>query len=118
MDIPFDEIVSKLSPDRLPAVLSTRIADVEYLHWDKLGHLPPPEGLSHEEWWLLLKLGRNASRRGLPLTTPDGVPFSYSLPDRVLRLLHFVDQRTSGVIAMEEVSRPTRTPSGGTWSTP
>ena len=30
----------------------------EYLHWDKLRHLDPPDGLSREDWWQSLKLGR------------------------------------------------------------
>jgi Fic family protein len=100
---PLDELIAKLVPDRFREVLATRIRDAEYLHWDKLRHLAPPEGLTHEEWWLLLKLSRNAARRELPLTSPEGRVFSYGLPDCVLRLLHLVDQRTSGEIAMEEV---------------
>jgi Fic family protein len=59
--------------------------------------------LSHGEWWLSLKLARRPSLRELPLEDPDGRPFVYAVPDDVFRLLHFVDQRCSGEIAMEEV---------------
>lgn len=98
--------------DILRETSSQRLADVyalvlsapphpDYLHWDKLRHLTPPEGVSHREWWLLTKLGR--SFRRIPLTDPLGAPFSYATPDEASRLLHFVDQRSSGEIAMPEV---------------
>jgi Fic family protein len=75
----------------------------DYLHWDQLRHLDPPPSLSHEEWWLALKLARGPLLRLLPLHAPAGRPFTYATPDGVLRLLHHVDQRCSGEIAMGEV---------------
>ncbi len=78
-------------------------ADREYVHWDTLRHLTPPEDLTHEEWWLGIKMGRLAGQRTVPLTDPSGAPFVYTLPDAILRRLHHVDQRSSGEIAMPEV---------------
>ena len=75
----------------------------QYLHWDKLRHLSPPAGLTHEEWWLATKLARRPLLRPLPLAAPSGEPFVYAVPDEVLRLLHYVDQHCSGEIAMAEV---------------
>ncbi len=75
----------------------------DYLHWDSLRHLDPPSGLSHEEWWLALKLVRGPLLRRLPLCDPEGTSFTYATPDSALRLLHHVDQRCSGEIAMGEV---------------
>jgi Fic family protein len=75
----------------------------EYVHWDKLRHLDPPAGLTHEEWWHGVKWLRRSQRRALPLTDASGQPFTYSTPDSVLRLLHYVDQRCAGEIAMEEI---------------
>jgi len=75
----------------------------EYVHWDKLRHLEPPNGLSSEEWWLLIKRGRQSAQRVIPLTDPDGQPFSYCVPDVVARRLHYVDQRCTGEVAMSEV---------------
>lgn len=75
----------------------------DYVHWDKLRHLRPPEGLSHHEWWAAIKWARRPLLKPLPLTDPDGRPFEYAMPDEVLRLLHYVDQRCSGEIAMPEV---------------
>ncbi len=73
-----------------------------YLHWDDLRHRRPPGDLSVPEWWLATKLSRNAQRRELPLRSPDGAPFGYTLPDRVLELLHLIDQRASGDIVLSE----------------
>lgn len=74
-----------------------------YLHWDKLRHLDPPEGLSRKQWWLRLKFMRTADLRPLPLTDPEGEIFSYGLLDSMLRSLHRIDQRCSGEVAMDEV---------------
>ena len=74
-----------------------------YPHWDKLRHLEPPEDLTHEQWWLAVKWARRPLLRELPLKSPEGRPFVYATPDEVLRLLHYVDQRVSGEIAMTEV---------------
>ena len=77
--------------------------DPDYVHWDKLRHLSPPEGLSREEWWLAIKLLRAPLLRVLPLSDPEGRPFSYAMPDSVVRLLHYVDQRCAGEVAMGEL---------------
>lgn len=102
---PFHEILKDLPTERLPEVLSQPggASLGEYLHWDKLRHLDPPEGLTHEEWWISLKFARLSLRRPLPLTSPGGVELSFTLPDHLLQLLYFVDQRCSGEIAMPEV---------------
>lgn len=94
----------RISPEQALRALEGRPWPAEprgYVHWEKLRHLDAPDGLTHEEWWGLIKLGRE--RRSLPLRDVDGRPFSFALPDEVLRLLHVVDQRCAGEIAMEEV---------------
>lgn len=74
-----------------------------YLHWDKLRHLSPPRELSSEQWWLKLKIARRGELRELPLTDPAGKPFSYGLLDSMLRRLHYIDQRCSGEVGVDEV---------------
>lgn len=75
----------------------------EYLHWDKLRHLEPPEGLNTPTWWFKIRFERRLAQRSLPLTDAKGEQFSYGLPDLVLRGLRHVDQRCSGEVAMDEV---------------
>jgi Fic family protein len=99
------EIFSRLAPDRLMELLKSRaaVSRPDYVHWDKLRQLTPPDGMTHEEWWLLIKLTRDSLRRTIPLTDPEGRAFVYGVPDLVARQLHYVDQRCSGEVAMPEV---------------
>lgn len=77
----------------------------QYEHWDKLRHRRPvPYGLSSEEWWLAIKLRRQAVRRKLPLLDKDHKPFGISVTDSMQRLLHFVDREASGSIRGMETS--------------
>jgi len=89
--------------DRLVHALVTLKRTSDYPHWDKLRHLEPPGDLTHDEWWLATKIRRSDLLRQLPLRDASGRPLGYAMPDEVLRLLHYVDQRCSGEVAMEEV---------------
>jgi Fic family protein len=101
-----DDLIARLGTE---AAFASMVAPIEvvprdrYLHWDKLRHLTPPEGLSSEQWWLKIKLARSDELRRLPLADRDGSHFGYTLPDIVLRHLHHVDQRCSGEVAMDGV---------------
>jgi len=99
-------LVEKLGPDAVVQAIGEPTAetgDGRYLHWDKLRHLDPPDRLSSEQWWLRIKFAREGELRELPLTDPDGHPFSYGLLDSMLRQLHYIDQRCSGEVGMDEV---------------
>ncbi len=100
------KILDELEPGQALKVLEAPAdprARETYLHWDKVRRLSPPVGLSAEEWWLRIKMGRLTTWRGIPLTDPDGRPFGYSLTDSVLRSLHYIDQHCAGEVAMGEV---------------
>lgn len=97
-----DRLGGRASVEALTAPADVLPRD-RYLHWDKLRRLPPPPGLTSEQWWLKIKLARGDELRQLPLTDPEGEPFGYTLPDMVLRHLHHIDQRCSGEVAMDEV---------------
>jgi Fic family protein len=71
-----------------------------YMPWDELRWRPAPEGLTHEEWWLISKIARNGMERALPLTDTAGHRFSYALPDEVLRGIEVVDKHLSGRIGV------------------
>lgn len=104
------DIIARLDSARLPQILGARAGGLQregYLHWDKVIHLEPPDGLTHEEWWLSLKLGRNSGRRGVPLRAVDGSQFWMTLPDEALEALHTVDSQGSGRISIaDSVTNP------------
>jgi len=67
---PTADLLRETKPTRFKKImqavpLSQRSHD--YHHWDKLRHLKPPEDLTHEEWWLGLRITRGSSLRPIPL---------------------------------------------------
>lgn len=89
----FDLIGSRMGPEINGA----------YEHWDKLRHRAPPAGLSSEDWWLAIKLQRQALQRALPLTDKQHQPFLVAITDTMQRRLHFIDREAAGAIkGMEE----------------
>jgi len=107
---PTDDLIKAIKPARFKKILQEMPFPQrrnEYYHWDKLRHLKAPNDLTHEEWWLGLKITRGPSLRPIPLRDVSGRPFVFSMPDRVIELLHTVDQNASGQIAIsEEVTNP------------
>jgi Fic family protein len=98
-----DQIISAMPSSRLVSfVAASRASRDDYLHWDDLRYKSPPEGLSSEEWWALLKIGRIAQQRITPLLDKRSTPFTYSLPDRALKLLHAIDRDAFGQISLSE----------------
>lgn len=101
----FQEVVQKLGPERLAAVLQARITATphgRYYHWEKLRHLEPPGGLSHEEWWAGVKFARMSMRRSLPLSDASSRNFTYALIDPMHEMLHKIDQQAAGKIAISD----------------
>lgn len=104
---PFDEILqATVASDRtLLTRLLTEQTDVDgqgrYLHWDKLRHLPPPEGLTSQQWWLGIKLARRKNFQRLPLKDSQARPFQFCLPAVVQKELHWLDRHASGSIQAE-----------------
>lgn len=101
---PTQELLADLSGEDLARVLAADVTDDDYLHWDQLRHRKPPPGLTHEEWWLRLKLMRGGRR--LPLVDLDKRHATISAPDELLETLHFIDQNCAGEIAMDEAISP------------
>lgn len=101
----YGTLLTEIDSDRLLELIRAGVPTdgKEYLHWDKLRHLDPPQAISHREWWFLTKWSRQGLMKPFALTDSEGFSFAYSIPDVVFRGLHFVDQRCSGEIAMSEV---------------
>lgn len=95
------EVAGQLDDGRLQSILAAGSGPTvagRYLHWDELRHRGPPEGLSVKEWWVGVRFARVVTGRQLPLRSTDGQPFTYSLPDEALELLHWIDQYGAGAI--------------------
>jgi Fic family protein len=70
----------------------------EYMHWDHLRHLTPPAGLDTEQWWLGIKLARQALGRALPLRDTSGLALSVALSDSIQRRLFLVARDAAGAL--------------------
>lgn len=75
----------------------------KYRHWDQLRHLEPPEGLTHEEWWLGVKLARASIAHKVPLADTAGRPFTFCMSDYAQERVYKIDQRASGRIEVSEL---------------
>jgi Fic family protein len=100
-----DLLAAKLKQDpeffvRAPRTIT--VAGERYMPWDHLRFRRPPEGLTHEDWWLATKFSRELMKRPLPLKAADGRPFTYALADEVLRGIEIVDKHLSGRIGVPE----------------
>jgi len=92
----FEKLLTRLAkPQQLFEILQ-KVAgptfDGRYQHWDELRHRKPPEGLTHEDWWLGLKMHRQTGNRAIPLKDSAGKTFRFSIPDLVTDLLHQIDR--------------------------
>lgn len=94
----FDGSIDKLAS----AMVKARATSDPYLPWEKLRFHTPPAGLTPEQWWAATNFQRIAQRRVLPLRDVHGMPFTYALPDEVLRLVSQVSSKAGGNIGMSE----------------
>lgn len=79
----------------------------KYRHWDTLRHIAPPRDLTAEEWWVAVKVARQASYVSLPLRDKHGSPFQFAPVDVAQQMLMKVDRNASGRIqASEPVTDP------------
>lgn len=85
--------------EKIERVLVTP-GDRTYYHWDEVRRRPAPEGLTHEEWWAAIKVGRWRNAKSLPLMDKKGTPFQFSVPDVVAQQLHEIDMGAGGRIGM------------------
>ena len=107
-----DQLLSRTAPERLVQIFQAQpgpLVNGAYLHWDELRHRQPPDGLSHEQWWLALRLARQALSQQLPLLDQEGQPFTFGVPEPVQIHLHHIDQDAAGQIrSPSEVVSPER----------
>jgi Fic family protein len=70
----------------------------EYIHRRRT----PPAGFSVLEWWFVIKLSRRGQLKLLPLWDAQGVPFRFASASEVQEMLHQIDQRAAGTVALPE----------------
>lgn len=97
----WDSLLRNATPEVMGKLFSNRspVVDGKYLHWDKLRHLPPPEGLTPEQWWAATKIARSGLLQPIPpLLDKRGRPFQLAMPEPVLIHLHHIDRDAAGRI--------------------
>ena len=96
-----EQLLRAVPTDRLLGLLvvdNQEAAEGKYLHWEDIRVRPPPDGFSHEEWWLATKIKRAAVRQPLPFVDKDGQPFAFSDSGSLYRRLRVIDRDASGEI--------------------
>lgn len=86
--------------DRMTKIVNTDLDPERYDHWDNLRFRTPPEGLSHEEWWLAINLRRSALFQAIPLKDTSGRQFRLCQWQSITEHLHQIDFGTGGIIQM------------------
>jgi Fic family protein len=98
-------IIRKTKPERLFEIINSSEPEglkPRYWHWDRLVYVSPPEGLSHEEWWLAIKLGRSRLYKTIPLLDKKGQPFKFVISDPIPEQLHLIDLGAGGAIRVPQ----------------
>ena len=88
-------LLGRTPPERLNEIFraTSMLVAGRYLHWDNMRHREPPEGLSHEEWWLGTRMARLSAREMVPFRSKEGYPFSLVHAAPVRQGLHEIDQK-------------------------
>ena len=88
-------LLSRTTPERLAEIVrgTSMLAAGRYLHWDNMRHRVPPDGFSHEEWWLGTRMARLSARETVPFSSKEGYPFSLVHAAPVRQGLHEIDQK-------------------------
>ena len=95
------DLVRELQVERFPHVIA-KIKPSDYLHWEQLRRRTPPEGLTHREWWLGIKLLRWGSRRDIPLIDCSGTRFRFLITDPIPESLHRIDLGMRGFVGLPD----------------
>ena len=84
------------------SLMQTAKTQRHYLHWDKLRHLSPPDGINHREWWMVLKLSRMDALKPIQLRDKAGRPFQFTVAELIMEELHQIDMGAGGMISLPE----------------
>jgi Fic family protein len=70
----------------------------EYVHWDKVRHIQPPDEITAEQWWLMIKLARKSTYKQLPFTDQIGKYFVFGMLDIIWKSLHDIDRNAGNIL--------------------
>jgi hypothetical protein len=94
-------LIQQTDSHKLRQILNEHFAPTDaknrYLHWDKLQHLTPPKGFTHQDYWVGTKLARQALYKDLPLFDKYQKPFRLTFPDSVLNKIYWIDKNLRNV---------------------
>lgn len=99
------EKLKEEDPSKIVSILtqaSQNVVTDAYIPWDKLRYKEPPPGLTSEQWWLGVRMSRQAFQRILPITDSNGKNFTYALTDDILRKVEWINRDASGYIGISE----------------
>lgn len=101
---PWEEMVAKMRQSgRLVDLLALPLVEDEgYEPWEWFKYHQPPEGLTSEEWWTLVRMRRAQHARSLPLQMLDGRPLSYNVPDELLKAIEESSALARGAVELPE----------------
>jgi len=69
-----------------------------YLHWDKLRHLVPPEGMTPEIYWAAIKQTRKRLYRSIPLKDKTGSRLVFCIPETLMQKILWISEQATGSI--------------------
>ncbi len=96
-----------LSQDQLGLIFSSDVGYCDekgrYLHWEKVKYLEPPKGFSSELYWLAMKLARVKISKKLPFKDKHQKPFTYCIPDCVMRDILWISENATGAIEADPI---------------
>lgn len=74
----------------------------EYVHWDKLRHLQPPNEVTVDQWWLIMKFARRSLYKALPFVDRYSKSFVFAMPDFIWKELHDIDRNAGNILQKPE----------------
>jgi len=95
------KVINAVQKPEIQALLKK--ANDEYLYWSEiLYRMPSGIEVKAEEVWAYLKFGRIANRKPAPIRDKNNRPFTYWIPDCLLRDISEVDRRSGGRIITDQ----------------
>jgi Fic family protein len=93
VDNHISELIKQGNHEKLSQILKFKSDNKDcYLHWDKLQHLTPPSGFTAKDYWVNIKLARQAIYQQLPLLDKYQKPFQFALVNLILKKLDWINQ--------------------------